>query len=297
MAGYIAEEPLTEHRRRLSRRHFLVRAPLVAAGALALYSAEISRHELSVVARKLTIRDLPVPFHGFRVVQISDIHYDEYTEPWFLRRVIHKINSLAPDLVLLTGDFISFAPLPRRFAQRAFDDCAQMLQEITCPSRFAAMGNHDSFLGAPEMRPIFRSVDVPLLVNEHIPIERNGERLWLCATHDPVTHEPDLDATIPQNPDGPVLLMCHGPDYADVLLAHPRGRLVDAMFSGHTHGGQIRIPLLPPMHLPEGGRKYVEGAYRLGRLQLYVNRGIGAVGLPFRLNCPPEITVFTLARA
>jgi len=297
MAGYIAEEPLTEQQRGLSRRKFLIRAPLALAGAVALYSAEVSRHEISVETRRLAIRDPPAAFHGFRVAQISDIHFDEYTEPWFLRRVIQRINGLAPDLVLLTGDFISFGPLPRRFAQYAIHRCTELLHEIACTNRFAAMGNHDSFLGAPEMRPIFRAVDVPLLVNEHVPIERGGQRLWLCATHDPVTHEPDLEATIPQNPDGPVLLMCHGPDYADTLLAHPRGRLVDAMFSGHTHGGQVRFPLLPPMHLPEGGRKYVEGAYQLGRLQLYVNRGIGAVGIPFRLNCPPEITLFTLERA
>lgn len=297
MAGDVAEIPVAEQQRTLSRRKFLFGAPLAAAGAIALYSAAISRHELSIVTRSLAIRDLPPVFEGFRIAQISDIHFDEYTEPWFLRRVIRNINSLSPDLVLLTGDFISFAPLPRRFAQYAIHRCTEILHEIACRDRFAAMGNHDSFLGAPELRPIFQAVDIPLLVNEHVPIERNGQRLWLCATHDPITHEPDLDATIPQKPDGPVLLMCHGPDYAETLLAHPRGHLVDAMFSGHTHGGQVRIPLLPPMHLPEGGRKYVEGAFQLGRLQLYVNRGIGAVGVPFRLNCPPEITLFTLKKA
>ncbi|HEX3571380.1 MAG TPA: metallophosphoesterase [Acidobacteriaceae bacterium] len=297
MAGDVAIYPAAEQQKTLSRRKFLARAPLAAAGAVALYSAGIARHELSVVTRSLSIKDLPPAFEGYRVVQISDIHFDEYTEPFFIRRVIRNVNSLKPDLVLLTGDFISFAPLPRRFAEHALHHCTEMLEEIACPQTFAAMGNHDSFLGAPEMIPVFKAVNIPLLVNRHVPIERNGQRLWLCATHDPVTHVPDLDATIPQNPDGPVLLMCHGPDYADELLAHPRGRLVDVMFAGHTHGGQVRIPLLPPLHLPEGGRKYVEGAFQLGRLQLYVNRGIGAVGLPFRLNCPPEITVFTLKKA
>lgn len=274
-----------------------MRGSLAVAGAVALYSAEISRHELSIVTRRLMIRELPPAFAGFRIIQISDIHFDEYTEPWFLRRVIREINVLKPDLVLMTGDFISFAPLPRRFAQYAIHRCTEILSEIACSSRFAAMGNHDSFLGAPEMKPIFQAVDIPLLVNDHVPLEVSGQRMWLCATHDPVTHVPDLEATLPEKPDGPVLLMCHGPDYADTLLSDPRGRVVDVMFSGHTHGGQVRIPLLPPMHLPAGGRKYVEGAFQLGGMQLYVNRGIGAVGLPFRLNCPPEITLFTLERA
>ena len=105
---------------------------------------------------------------------------------------------------------------------------------------------------------------------------------------------PDLDRTIPEKPDGPVLLMSHGPDYADEVLAHPRGRLVDLMLAGHSHGGQVRLPLIGALHTPTGRAKYVEGLFRFGRMQLYVNRGIGTVALPFRLNCPPEITLFTL---
>jgi len=297
MAPDVAELRSEEQERGISRRSFIVRAPLALAGGLALYSGIVARHEVRVVSRSLGIHDLPAPFHDFRIVQISDIHFDEYTEPSFLRSIVRRINALSPDLVLLTGDFISFGPLPRRFAEYAIRQCTAILSEIKCARRFAAMGNHDSFLGAPEMRPIFAAAGIPLLVNEHVPIELGGEHLWLCATHDPVTHEPDLESTIPERPDGPVLLMCHGPDYADTLLAHPRGRLVDAMFSGHTHGGQVRLPLFPPMHLPEGGRKYVEGSFQLGRLQLHVNRGIGTVGLPFRLNCPPEISVFSLQKA
>ena len=159
------------------------------------------------------------------------------------------------------------------------------------------MGNHDSFLGAPIIHPILTAVDIPLLVNEYVPIERDGKRLWLCGMHDPVTHVPELDRAIPAKPDGPVILMCHAPDYADDVIAHPRGHLIDFMVSGHSHGGQVRLPFIGPVILPFGGRKYVEGLFRFGRVQLYVNRGIGAVGLPFRLNCPPEITLFTLQRS
>jgi predicted MPP superfamily phosphohydrolase len=90
--------------------------------------------------------------------------------------------------------------------------------------------------------------------------------------------------------------MCHTPDYADDLLAHPAGQAVDLMLSGHTHGGQVRLPLIGALSLPPLGQKYVEGWFQLGGMQLYVNRGIGTVGLPFRLNCPPEITLMTLRR-
>jgi hypothetical protein len=92
----------------------------------------------------------------------------------------------------------------------------------------------------------------------------------------------------------PVVLMCHGPDYADALIRLPSGQAVNQMLSGHTHGGQVRIPYLPPVHLPPLGQKYVEGSFKIGPIQLYVNRGVGTVGVPFRLDCPPEITLFTL---
>jgi predicted MPP superfamily phosphohydrolase len=187
-------------------------------------------------------------------------------------------------------------PMGRDFAEGAMYRCLELLRGITGP-RFACMGNHDSILGAPMLKPIFLSYGTPLLMNDHVPIERGGQRLWLCGVGDYMTEIPMLDLTIPERPDGPVLLMCHAPDYADNVLAHPLGHLVDLMVSGHSHGGQVRFPFLPAYHLPSGGQKYIEGLFRLDRLQLYVNRGIGTVGLPFRFNCPPEITLFTLKSA
>ncbi|MGA2437854.1 MAG: metallophosphoesterase [Acidobacteriaceae bacterium] len=293
MAVNIAERPLAEQKTLLTRRNFLL-GSAAAAGGLALYSGEIARHEISIVKFNLALAKLPEVFQGYRIAQISDIHYDEYTEPSFVRRVVGQVNRLAPDLVLLTGDYISNTPLGREFADQAMHRCAEELRELACPLRFAVMGNHDSILGAPTIRPILAAVGIPLLVNQHVAIERAGQRLWLCGIHDPVTHIPDLESAIPEKPDGPVLLMSHGPDYADEVLAHPRGALVDLMLAGHSHGGQVRLPIVGALHCVDGGRKYVQGLFRLGQMQLYVNRGIGTVGLPFRLNCPPEITSFTL---
>jgi predicted MPP superfamily phosphohydrolase len=294
MTGNVADHPVVEQQKRLTRRSFLFGSTLAAAGGLALYSSEFARHEISITTRPIGIDQLPDAFHNFRIVQISDIHYDEFTEPSFLRRVISHVNSLAPDLVLLTGDFISVGPLPQSFSSHAIFRCADILREITCPLRFAVMGNHDQMFSPTQVRAALATATIPLLVDQYVPIERRRQRLWLSGIADPVSQFPNLDLAIPSRPDGPVLLMSHGPDYADTVIAHPRGHLVDLMFSGHSHGGQVRFPFLGALHLPEGGRKYVEGLFRLGRTQLYVNRGIGAVGIPFRLNCPPEITLFTL---
>lgn len=292
MSGNVADQPLTKRPSVMSRRSFL-QGSAIAAASMALYSGEIARHEISVLTHTLGIRNLPETFQGFRVAQISDIHFDEFTEPFFVRRVVEHINALKPDLVLMTGDFISIGPMGTKFAYGAIHRCLEILRDIAAP-RFACMGNHDSIIGAPVLHPIFASYDVPLLMNAHVPIERDGKRLWLCGVGDFLTEIPNLDRTVPAKPDGPVLLMCHAPDFADAIIQHERGPLIDVMFSGHTHGGQVRIPFMPLYHLPMGGQKYIEGLFRFNQMQLYVNKGIGAIGLPFRLNCPPEITVFTL---
>jgi predicted MPP superfamily phosphohydrolase len=137
---------------------------------------------------------------------------------------------------------------------------------------------------------------LPLLVNESVRIERGGAYIVLAGLDDVSEGRPDLTRAVPENPDAPVILMVHEPDYANNIVTHERGPLVDFIVCGHTHGGQVRVPGLRPLALPPLGRLYPEGHYFLGGTQLYVNRGIGTVGVPFRWNCPPEITVATLRR-
>jgi uncharacterized protein len=278
---------------RITRRNFLIGAGATAAG-LALYSGEIARHEIDIVLRTFHIHNLPTPFHGFRIAQLSDIHLDEFTEPFFLERIVQKVNALNPDLVLLTGDFITHGSLTFAAGGHAIYRCAEILTTLTAPQRYAILGNHDVAFNAKLVTQTLVAHGTPVLINQYVPIERNGARLWLSGLDDPGGGYPNLDLAVPAKPDGPVLLMAHAPDFADDVTAHPRGPLVDLMLAGHSHGGQIRLPLLGAMILPPLGQKYPEGFYQFNRMQLYVNRGIGTVGLPFRLNCPPEITLITL---
>jgi predicted MPP superfamily phosphohydrolase len=279
----------------MTRRAFLGGASAVAVG-IGTYSATYARHEFEISHRNLPIRDLPDAFLNYKIVQISDIHLEEYTEAYFLERIVGQVNALNPDLVLITGDFVSRGPRELAVAYKAAGLCAEILQQIHAP-RFGILGNHDAVVGASHVIPPLAAHGTTMLVDSYHPIERGSDVLWLCGTDDAGTGTPDLDLTIPASPRAPVLLMCHEPDYADHVVQHPRFPLVDAMLSGHTHGGQIRLPLVGPLILPPMGQKYIQGAYQFQHMQLYVNRGIGTVGLPFRLNCPAEITHFTLTRA
>jgi predicted MPP superfamily phosphohydrolase len=291
MPGFTAPQPS-----RFTRRNFLIGTGATAAG-FAFYSGEIARHEIDIVQRPIAITNLPIPFHGYRIVQISDIHLDEYTEPFFLERIVHHINTLSPDLVLLTGDFITHGSLTFIAGGHAVRRCAEILTTLNAPLRYAILGNHDVSFDGPLVTRTLTSQGTPVLINQYHPIERDGARLWLCGVDDPGTSHPNLDLAIPAKPDGPVLLMAHEPDYADDVVAHSRGHLVDLMLSGHSHGGQVKLPFVGALVLPPLGEKYPEGHYRFNQMQLYVNRGIGTVGLPFRFNCPPEITVITLQPA
>jgi hypothetical protein len=300
--------PLSPSIRPISRRRFL-KAALCGAAGLALYSGEIERHWIEVTQRDFFLRGLPAAFVGMRIVQLSDIHMDDFTEPFFLRHVVDRVNRIKPDAVFLTGDFVTstLASTPGiklgsiKFARATAWQCANILTGLECKALYAVLGNHDVDVGAKQVSAALEANGITVLRNASVPIERPGGRFWLAGLDDPLEGHPNPELAIPASirnmPNEPVVLLCHAPDYADRLLARPVGQAVDLMLSGHTHGGQIRIPFMRAMILPPLGRKYVEGWFQLGRMQLYVNRGIGTIGLPFRFDCPPEITVITLRPA
>ena len=282
--------------RTITRRSFLIGAS--AAGlSLAAYAGTHARHEIEVTERTLTLRNLPDAFVGFRFVQLSDIHLEEYTEPWFLRQAVQTINNLQPELVLITGDIISRGPASDRYAWRAAGVAAEVLSELKAPQRFACLGNHDVAVGAEHVIDPLRAHGTPMLIDSYIPIQRGSDYIWLSGSDDAGTRDPDLNLAVPAAPTAPVILMCHEPDFVDHVIRHPRFPYIDAMLSGHTHGGQVRLPAIGPLILPPMGKKYIEGRFQFDHMELYVNRGLGTVGLPFRLNCPAEITRFTLQRA
>ena len=284
----------------VTRRRFLQGGLLGVAG-LAVYSGEIERHWIDVVRRDAPIPGLPAAFDGVTVAQLSDIHLDEFTEPFFLRDAVARINSLNPELIFLTGDYVTHELGSLKFARGAAWQCANILLGLQCRRIYAVLGNHDIQVGARQVTRALEDNGIPVLRNSYVPLERSGARIWLAGLDDPVVGHPQPDAAIPAAirniPGEPVILLCHAPDYALRLVAHPAGQAVSLMLAGHTHGGQIRLPLIGALVLPIGGKLFPEGEFRVGQMQLYVNRGIGTVGIPFRFDCPPEITLHTLRAA
>ena len=260
---------LTASTQRLSRRLFL-KAGLSGVAGLALYAGEIERHWIEIARHEVALRGLPADFDGMRIAQISD----------FVTAMMAEKR------------------IPRYFDRETASQCAGILTGLECRSLYAVLGNHDHGVGAHLVTSALQSSGITVLRNACTPIERGSSRFWIAGVEDPLAGHPMPELAIPASirnvPNEPVVLLCHGPDFADNLLREPCGQAVDFMLSGHSHGGQVRLPFLGALVLPPFGRKYVEGFFNFGRLQLYVNRGLGTIGLPFRFDCPPEISIFTL---
>lgn len=286
-------------KRLFTRRRFLIASACAATAAA--YSGEIERHWIEISYRDVPLRGLAAAFDGIRIVHLSDIHFDEYTEPYFVRDVVNRVNSLNPDMVVITGDFVTYGLFTSNIAKGAEWQCANLLNQLKCPHRYAVVGNHDVMVGREKVIEALTANGISALNNGCLPFERAGGRFWLTGVDDPVEGVPNPDRAIPESirniANEPIVLLCHAPDWADNLLHHPAGKFVSLMLSGHTHGGQVRIPLLGAFFLPDLGRKYVKGWFRIDNLLFHVNRGIGTVGVPFRFDCPPEITVITLRSA
>jgi len=275
-----------------TRRRFLL-GTAAATLALAADSILFEPNRPRIVRQNLSLPRWPERLNGFTIALLSDFHYDPYFSQHPLRAAIPMVNALHPDLIALGGDFVS-QPLigDDRKAAFAAEPCAQLLRQMTAPhGLWAVLGNHDQATDHRHVTRALQAENIQVLANQSQPIEHDGARIWLAGVNDVLTSTPDLPSTLhPVPAHEAVILLAHEPDFADEASQFP----IDLQLSGHSHGGQVRLPFLPPLFLPPLARKYVRGSYTVGPLALYTNAGLGTVGLPVRLNCPPEITLLTL---
>jgi predicted MPP superfamily phosphohydrolase len=280
----------------ITRRKFIRLAAAVGGAALVADTALIEPNRLRMVRKEIALRRWPARLDGFTVALLSDFHFDPYCSVHPLRSAIGMVNDLHPELIVLTGDFVSvpFFGDPAAGASAA-DPCAKLLGQMRAPHGLAAvMGNHDVFTDPDRVTGSLRASGIQVLANQSIAIERDGGRFWLAGVDDVMGKTADLDATLRNVPaDEAAVLLAHEPDYADHVARYP----VDLQLSGHSHGGQVRLPFVGPLYLPALARKYIWGLYKIGGLTLYTNPGLGTVDVPVRLNCPPEITFLTLRRS
>lgn len=226
---------------------------------------------------------LPEACSGLRVVQLSDIHYSLYLPPAAAERAVELANRLQPDVIALTGDFVTKA---RQFIEPMADLLAGLRARLGV---FAVLGNHDFRVDAGMVSRALARRRIRVLRNTHRRLQVGGGRIVIAGIDD-ARQRPSLDVALgARQASGFTLLLAHSPASLPDAAAHG----VDLVLSGHTHGGQINFGIAAPFY----DRHFPSGFLQSGSTRMYVSRGLGQVIVPWRLGCPPEIAAFTLYRA
>ncbi|HEV2493222.1 MAG TPA: metallophosphoesterase [Terriglobia bacterium] len=283
-----------------SRRHFLERAavlvsatPFVAAG----YGLLRGRLDVEVTRQAIRLPRLPKAFEGFRIVQLSDLHISPFMTGERIRRCATIANGLKPDLIVLTGDFLTWDA-------GAQGEVVQSLVPLHAPyGVFGCLGNHEVYTRTQDsLTRLLSTAGIRILRHATASIRSAGENLNLigvdfqgcheCPTFPPQDYLRGVEPLV--LPDTVNILLSHNPESFDRAAALG----IDLSLAGHTHGGQLAMEFVHRgLNLaPLGGYTYTRGWYEKPGGQLYVNRGIGTIGFPIRFGAPPEITLFELTK-
>jgi uncharacterized protein len=273
----------------LGRRQFLKAAGVTAAAAAVGASCRAVAFDAIRTERvDIALPDLDPAHDGLRVAQLSDLHLGPLTPAERVRAAVAAANAFAPDLVVLTGDYLTGSGSRRlRSGPRAIDE---LLGGLTAPT-VAVLGNHDHWVDPRGAAEALTRLGYCVLRNENTTLSLRGQPFTVVGIDDHSTRHADPVRAMRGAAGGSRLVLAHDPLTSELLRDVGAPMLV---LSGHTHGGQVNVPpvslLLP---LP-----YRAGLYRVGSVRLYVNRGIGDTWVPLRVRAPPEVTLFSLrARA
>jgi len=277
----------------ISRRDFLrvsswslAAATLAVSGFLTLNN---EANQAKVISINIPIKGLHPSLDGYKILQMSDFHLYPYTRPKLVRQAVALSNARNPDLVVLTGDFVW------QNAEAIFE-LTEILSGLHAKhGLFAVIGNHDIWTNVETVLAGFNSQRIPVLVNQGVQISQGKGNFFLAGLDDGQSGQPDLNTALQDAPaQDPVVLLLHEPDMADLTALDGR---VNLQLSGHSHGGQVRLPGIGAFILPYLGNKYDYGLYQVNEMWLYTNGGLGTISIPLRYNCPPEITEIILVRS
>jgi predicted MPP superfamily phosphohydrolase len=240
-----------------------------------------SAERFTINDERIWLDSLPSAFHGLRVVQISDIHHGLFLPKEWLSEAVRQANRLNPDIIALTGDFVTYS-------RRNIEPAAELLGRLRARyGVFAVLGNHDFRVDAEAVTLALRRQHIDVLRNRHVTLWFGGESMYLAGVDD-YGYGADLRRAMRGVPrDAATVLLAHNPRVIHLASRHG----VSLILSGHTHGGQVNLPLLGTVYGRSPERlRYKIGWDRMGTTQIYVSRGIGTIVLPWRLRCPAEIT-------
>jgi predicted MPP superfamily phosphohydrolase len=247
----------------------------------------IERYLVRFPRLRIVVPRLPKAFDGFRIAHVSDVHYGPLVPAWFIRQLFDRVNRLAPDCIVCTGDYVS----GRNVASRV-DIAWSLLDRLEAPSGvYAVLGNCD-YWADPEKSLKRLAESGRDVQGRSLRMDRNGASLWIAGADDLLEHHVPLDTILSGIPEGDCrIVIAHNPDTADT----DHTLRIDLMLAGHTHGGQVVIPGYGIPMLPVKNKAYSFGLKRSPKgFPVFISKGIGWGIFPGRLNCLPEIPVIEL---
>jgi predicted MPP superfamily phosphohydrolase len=277
----------------MNRRRFLQLAGVLAGSALSsmagVYANQFEPRHLVLERRTIRLPRLTPALDGFRIALMSDHHLFPFTPRELVESAAEHANALRPDLILLAGDYV-YTDI------ESIRELAPILGRLNAEyGVFAILGNYDCLCQPDLIRAQLAAQSIEVLVNRGLHVGPSAGRLFLAGLDSIWRGAPDPIRAFAGHRAGDIALtLVHEPDYFPTLV---RLTPVDVQLSGHSHGGQVRIPALGPVVLPPWGRIYHTGLYELYGQFVYTGRGLGMVELPLRFNCPPELTEIILHAA
>jgi predicted MPP superfamily phosphohydrolase len=274
------------------RRAWLIAAALSATVlGLGLWAFAFEPASLTVRQHELSIPHWNTDLGGLRVAVLADLHVGSpFNGIAKLRRIVELTNSLKPDLIVIPGDFVIQGVLGGSFV--APEDAAAVLAQLTAPlGVWACLGNHDWWLDARRVIAALEKHRIGVLEDKAVQLRRGTARFWLVGISDFWEGPHDVHKALGQvTDDAPVLLFTHNPDVFPTIFER-----YSLLIAGHTHGGQVRLPLLGRPIVPsEYGQRFAYGhVVEYGR-HLFVSPGLGTSILPVRFRVPPEVTLLKL---
>ena len=272
----------------ITRHRFLRLAYSFGAAAfVATYPVLIERYLVLTNTYRIPVPHLPEAFRGFRIVHLTDLHYGFLVPLWVIRHVVSRTNRLERDLVVCTGDYVH-----ERNATSQIDRVWPVLSELTARlGVYSVLGNHDHWADTERSQEWLARTGQDLR-HKAVSIEKDGHRLWLAGAGDLWEDHRNLDDLLRDVPDSDCrIVLAHNPDTADTRFS----ARVDLILSGHTHGGQVELPLVGTPLLPVRNKEYSSGLKVSPRgTRVFISKGIGWAVFPLRFNCLPEIAVLEL---
>ena len=276
----------------MNRRQFLKRALWTGAATalLGTYPLFIERYIIKVNQYTIPVPNLPHEFDGLRAIHLTDLHYGPLMPLDIFGKVIQRTNELEKDIVVCTGDYVRGAA-----AARKIEGIWSVMADLRATEGvYTVLGNHDHWASTEQSIRWLNTSGHINLRHKAVPLSRNGKTLWLGGAGDLWEDHVNLDLVLKDVPDDACrIVLAHNPDTADTDYA----TRIDLMISGHTHGGQVKLPFIGTPILPVKNKAFSSGFVKSQRTNIFISRGIGWAAFPVRFNCLPEIAILNIVHS